>query len=69
MKQPTRADLIRAMMLIKQWHDMAAKNPDPLMFKIYYDHSPEMKFARDVLGPFDEMSTEVIEATSISVQK
>gem|GEM_PF-5809704 len=48
---------------------MAAKNPDPLMFKIYYDHSPEMKFARDVLGPFDEMSTEVIEATSISVQK
>lgn len=37
------------------------------MFKIYYSQAPEMKFIRDVLGSYDEMSHEVISAISISV--
>lgn len=72
--QPTRGDLIKAVQIIKQWHDMDASNygkrsADPLMFKIYYDKSPEMKFIRDVLGSYDEMKDEVIEANSIIVNK
>jgi hypothetical protein len=67
MKQPTRSDLLKAVKIIKQWHDMPEKNPDPMMFKIYYNQSPEMKPIREVLGTYDEMKDEVIEATSISI--
>lgn len=56
--------LLKAVKIIKQWHDMPAKNPDPMMFKIYYNQAPEMKLIREALGPYDEIKDEVIEATS-----
>jgi len=65
--QPSRSDLLRAVKIINQWHDITDPDPDPEIFKIYYEKSPEMKTIRAVLGPYDEMKDEVIEATSISV--
>ena len=65
--QISRSILLRAVKLIKQWHDMPEQNPDPMIFKIYYDKAPEMKIIRDTLGTYDEIKDEVIESTSISV--
>ena len=56
--------LLQAVKVIKQWHDMPAKNPDPMMFRIYYNNAPEMKTIREVLGNYDEIKDEVISATS-----
>lgn len=60
--------LLKAVKIIKQWHDMPATNPDPMMFKIYYTNAPEMKSIREALGPYDQIKDEVIECTSISVK-
>jgi len=67
--QVSRSVLLRAVKIIKQWNDMGEKHPDESMFQIYYDHSPEMKEIRNVLGWYDEIKDEVIEAKSISVNK
>ena len=40
-----------------------------MMFKIYYNNSPEMKEIREVLGTYDEIKDEVIECNSISVNE
>lgn len=66
-----RYTLIKAAKIIKQWHDFSFReqmgdDPDPLAFRIYYEHSPEMKSIREALGPYDEIKDEVISATSIS---
>lgn len=66
--QVSRSTLLRAVKLIKQWHDMLDKSPDDSVFNIYYEHSPEMKEIRDTLGDYDLMRDEVIEATAIPVQ-
>lgn len=66
--QVSRQVLLKAVLLIKQWHDMPEENPDPLMFKIYYEKAPEMKMIRDTLGSYDEVKDEVIEATSMPVE-
>jgi hypothetical protein len=62
----SRSLLLRSVKLIKQWHDMHDPNPDPMVFRTYYEHAPEMKEIREALGPYDEMKDEVIEATSRS---
>ena len=46
---------------------MPEQNPDESVFRTYYDHSPEMKEIREVLGQYDSIKDEVISATSISV--
>ncbi len=59
-----RSVLLRAVKTIKDWHDINEPNPNPIVFKLYYENSPEMKEIRKVLGEYDEMKDEVIEATS-----
>ena len=65
-----REVLLKAVKIIKQWHDwycMPVHKPDPMMFKIYYEQAPEMKIIREALGTYDEIKDEVINATSESV--
>lgn len=64
-----RTVLLRAVKIIKQWHDMDNYNPDDNVFQIYYEHSPEMKMIRNTLGSYDEMKDEIIESISISVNE
>ena len=64
----TRSDLLRAVLIIKQWYDMPEQNPDPMVFKAYYDRSFDMKEIREVLGAYDEIKDEVIECNSIAVK-
>lgn len=68
METVPRNVLLKAVKLIKQWHDMPAKNPDPMMFKIYYEKAPEMGMIRDTLGSYDSIKNEVISATSEAVK-
>lgn len=65
--QVPRNVLLKAVKLIKQWHDMPEQNPDPAIFRIYYENAPEMKMIRNALGSYDQMKDEVIEATSTSI--
>ena len=65
--QVSRSTLLRAVKIIKQWHDMPELEPDENMFRIYYENAPEMKEIRDTLGEYEDMKDEVIETTSISV--
>tara|TARA_R110002020_G_scaffold151638_1_gene328726 strand:- start:523 stop:738 length:216 start_codon:yes stop_codon:yes gene_type:complete len=67
--QVSRSLLLRSVLIIKQWHDIPEQNPDTMMFKIYYNNSPEMKEIREVLGTYDEIKDEVIECNSISVNE
>ncbi len=67
--QVSRSLLLRAVKLIKQWHDMPEQNPNPMVFKIYYEKSPEMKEIRESLGAYDQMKDEIIESNSISVNE
>lgn len=69
MNQPTRSDLLKAVILIRKWHDGDIKKLNGSEFRSYYNQSTDMKFIRDVLGEFDEMKDEVIEATSVTVKK
>lgn len=64
----SRHVLLKAVKIIKQWHDMPGRNADPKMFKIYYELSPEMKMIRESLGAYDDIKDEVIEATSVTVK-
>jgi len=68
-REVSRTLLLRAVQIIKQWHDMPDPNPDPMMFKIYYDKSPEMKYIREALGKYDQIKDEVIESNSISINE
>ncbi len=65
----SRSVLLRAVKIIKQWHDMYEQDPDEMMFRIYYEKAPEMKMIRDTLGSYDDMKDEVIEVKSIPVGK
>jgi len=64
-----RSTLLKAVKIIKQWHDMNDRNAPEEIFKIYYERSPEMESIRLALGPYDEMKNEVISATSVPVSK
>lgn len=65
-----REVLLRAVKLIKQWHDfpLPAETAPERVFKIYYEHAPEMKSIREVLGSYDEIKDEVISATSETIE-
>jgi hypothetical protein len=65
--QISRGVLLGAVKIIKQWHDMPETDPEEMNFKIYYDHSPEMKDIRNALGTYEEIRDEAISANSISV--
>lgn len=67
LRNPSRSDLIRAVQLIKSWRDRSEESKS-ISFKEYYDQDPEMKYIRSVLGSYDEMKDEVIEAISIPVK-
>lgn len=66
--QVSRSVLLRAVKIIKQWHDMPDEISDDSVFKFYYEHEPEMKEIREILGDYDDMKDEVIEATLIPVK-
>lgn len=66
--QVSRSALLKAVKIIRTWHDMNDPNPDPEIFKIYYERSPEMEMIRNELGSYDKMKHEVITATSKSIK-
>lgn len=67
--QVSRSTLLRAVKLIKQWHDFPFIKPDENTFRIYYEKAPEMKEIRDVLGAYDQMKDDIIEVKSIPANR
>jgi hypothetical protein len=49
-----RQALEQAVRVIRVWHAMPGKPGDDDAFDIYFNHSPEMKLIRDVLGKMPE---------------
>ena len=49
-----RKALQQAVSVIRVWHGMPQKPGDDDAFDLYYNHSPEMKLIRDVLGRMPE---------------
>ena len=49
-----RQALEQAVRVIRVWHAMPQKPGDDDAFDIYFNHSPEMKPIRDVLGKVPE---------------
>ncbi len=50
----TRQALEQAVRIIRVWHAMPQKPGDDDAFDLYFNHSPEMKPIRDVLGKMPE---------------
>ena len=67
LKNPSRGDLMWALKLIKSLLYLTEESRSA-SFKEYYDNAPEMESIRNILGSYDEMKDEVIEARSIPVK-
>ena len=58
-----RKALEQAVSVIRVWHGMGQKPSDDDAFDIYFNHSPEMKPIRDVLGKMREVTMQRVRAT------